>query len=235
MKVVLVHNSYQQGGGEDTVYEQECELLRRHDVHVVQYRRDNDLAASHSAVARVHLAKNAIWSSRTYMEFRSFLNRERTGIGHVYNTLFRISPSVYWACKEAGVPVVQTLHNYRLLCPGGQFTRSSHLCEECIDAGVWHGVRYGCYRNSRVATGVVALMVSFHRWRKTWTNCIDGYIALSEFSRSKFVEGGFPTSKIFVKPNFVYPYPGIGGGHINAVFLARLVPGTGIRKLFSDR
>jgi len=233
MKVLVVHNSYQEHGGEDIVYEQECHLLRKNGIEVIEYRRDNELPAYLSFGDRLQLARTSVWSDSTRVEIDRLLRSERPDIVHVHNTLFRISPSVYWACKEAGVPVVQTLHNYRLLCPGGQFMRSSRLCEECIDAGVWHGVRYGCYRNSRVATGVVALMVSVHRWRKTWTNCIDGYIALSEFSRSKFVEGGFPTSKIFVKPNFVYPDPGIGGGQQYAVVLGRLSPEKGIRTLLS--
>jgi glycosyltransferase involved in cell wall biosynthesis len=231
MKVLLVHNSYQHRGGEEIVYEQECQLLRSHGVEVLEYRRDNELPGHLSFIDRLRLGCTTLWSDSAWLDIQRLLRSEQPDIVHVHNTLFRISPSVYWACKTLGVPVVQTLHNYRLLCPGGQFFRSSHVCEECINTGVWHGVRHACYRNSQAATGVIALMVTLHKWSKTWTNCIDAYIALSQFSRSKFVEGGVPASKIFVKPNFVQPDPGIGSGQEYAVFLGRLSPEKGCQQL----
>ena len=233
MKVLLVHNSYRDRGGEEIVYEQERDLLRSHGVEVLEYRRDNELPTHLSFCDRLKLAGKTVWSDSTWVDVRRLLRSERPDIVHVHNTLFRISPSVYWACQAVGVPVVQTLHNYRLLCPGAQLMRSSHVCEECIAGSVWHGVRHGCYRDSRLATGVVALMVSVHRWRKTWTDCVDGYIALSEFSRTKFVEGGLPPSKIFVKPNFVQPDPGLGDGQQYAVFLGRLSVEKGVHRLLS--
>ena len=233
MKVLLVHNSYRHRGGEEIVYEQEAGLLRSRGVQVVEYRRNNELPDHLSIAERLRLAYTTLWSSSTWHQVRDLLNSERPDIVHVHNTLFRISPSVYWACKASGVPVVQTLHNFRLLCPAGQFVRSSHVCEECLESGVWHGVRHACYRNSRSATAAVALMVTAHQWARTWTDCIDAYIALSEFSRSKFVAAGFSATKIFVKPNFVDPDPGMGEGQEYALFLGRLHPEKGVRSLIS--
>jgi glycosyltransferase involved in cell wall biosynthesis len=233
MKVLLIHNSYRHRGGEEVVYEQELRLLRNHGVRVLEYRRNNETPDHLSISERMRLACTTVWSGSTWQEIRNLLKSERPDLAHVHNTLFRISPSVYWACKDSNVPVVQTLHNFRLLCPGGQFVRSSHICEECVEGGLWHGVRHGCYRNSRSATAAVALMVAAHRWARTWTDCIDAYIALSDFSRSKFIAAGFPAEKIFVKPNFVEPDPGMGDGQEYALFLGRLFPEKGVRSLIA--
>lgn len=233
MKVLLIHNSYRYRGGEEIVYDQEVRLLRSHGVRVVEYRRNNELPDDLSITDRLKLACTTVWSGSTWQEVRDLLNSEHPDIVHVHNTLFRISPSVYWACKAAGVPVVQTLHNFRLLCPGGQFVRSSHVCEECLESGVWHSVRHGCYRNSKSATAVVALMVTAHQWAGTWTDCIDAYISLSQFARSKFLAAGLPAAKIFVKPNFVDPDPGMGEGQEYALFLGRLNPEKGVRSLIA--
>jgi hypothetical protein len=119
-----------------------------------------------------------------------------------------ISPSIYQACREAQVPVLQTLHNFRLLCPASIFFRDGRRCEECVEHSLWRGVWHGCYRDSHTATATIALMLQWHRARGTWDESVDGYIALSDFSRKKFVDGGLPAEKISVKPNFVYPDPG---------------------------
>ena len=103
---------------------------------------------------------------------------------------------------------MQTLHNYRLLCPAATFYRDGRVCEECLDQSLWRGVLHGCYRESRTATSVVALMLAIHRWQGTWTQGVNSFIALSEFSRKKFVEGGIAAEKIATKPNFVSPDPG---------------------------
>jgi glycosyltransferase involved in cell wall biosynthesis len=233
VKVLVIHNSYQHRGGEEIVHDQEVRLLRSRGVQVVEYSRNNELPERLSITERMRLAQTTVWSSSTWREVRDLVNSEHPDIAHVHNTLFRISPSVYWACKASGVPLVQTLHNFRLLCPGGQFVRSSLVCEECVERGVWHGVRYGCYRNSRTATAAVALMLTAHKWARTWTDCIDAYIALSEFSRNKFVAAGMSAAKIFLKPNFVDPDPGVGEGQEYALFLGRLYPEKGLRSLIS--
>jgi glycosyltransferase involved in cell wall biosynthesis len=143
-----------------------------------------------------------------------------------------VSPSIYAACQEANVPVVQTLHNYRLLCPAATLYRDGEVCEECIEHSLWRGIRYGCYRGSRSATAIVALMLAVHRERGTWTGSIDCYIALTEFSRRKFVEGGLPVEKILVKPNFIHPDPGTCGGDKGyALFVGRLSPEKRVRTL----
>lgn len=234
MKIVLVHNYYQQRGGEDVVFEQERDLLRRAGDEVVEYCRTNEEVIGSPLLERIAAVPTTIWSQQSCNNFLSLLAREQPDVVHVHNTFFRISPSIYWACAGAGVPVVQTLHNYRLLCPVGTFLRDSQLCHACVDHGLWEGVRYGCYRDSCAATAVVALMLTAHRHCKTWTKHIDRYIALSNFSRSKFLEGGLPAEKVLVKPNFVYPDPGAATGDGEyAVFVGRLSSEKGLPALLS--
>jgi glycosyltransferase involved in cell wall biosynthesis len=224
MKIIIAHNVYRQQGGEDVVFEQERQLLERAGHEVRVYRRSNHEIDSYPGVKRLVLLKKAIWSGDTYKEFGDMLRRDKPDVVHIHNTWLMISPSIYQACKEAGVPVVQTFHNYRLMCPAGTFFRDGKTCEECLDHGQWRSVLHGCYRDSRLITAAKALMLATHRWRGTWAG-IDYYIALSEFSRNQFLRGGFPAEKLFVKPNFVHPDPGMcteKGDY--ALFIGRLSP-----------
>jgi len=208
MNILLVHNSYQQRGGEDVVFEQETELLRQRGHRVIVYVRSNSEIQDYSPLRRLALAKQTIWASDAHDEIAALIRRKKPDLVHVHNTLVMISPSVYSACQDAGVPVVQTLHNYRLFCPEANFLRKGHICEQCLDKSLIHSVVHGCYRESRFSTAPVALMLAFHRARQTW-DLVHSFIALSKFARSKFVQGGVPAQKLVVKPNFVYPDPGV--------------------------
>ena len=234
MKIVVVHNTYQQPGGEDIVFRNECELLRGAGHEVLEYQRSNHDASQYVSVRQLTLAKNTIWASDTRREFRELLVRQRPDVVHVHNTFVMVSPSIYWACRDARVPVVQTLHNYRLLCPGANFFRDGKVCEECLGHGVWRSVRHGCYQSSTQATAVVAAMLTAHRVLGTWSHTIDYFLALTEFARGKFIQGGLPAEKILVKPNFVDPDPGTGTGHRRyALFVGRLSPEKGARTLLA--
>jgi len=133
------------------------------------------------------------------------------------------------------VPVVQTLHNYRLLCPVALFFRDGRVCEDCMGKAVpWPGVVHRCYRGSRAASGVIAAMLTTHRALGTWTKMVDVYVALTEFAQDKFIEGGLPAEKIVVKPNFVAEDPGPGGGSDGyALFVGRLSPEKGIETMLA--
>jgi glycosyltransferase involved in cell wall biosynthesis len=225
MKVLLVHNAYQQPGGEDVVFEQERQMLERAGHHVVTYHRSNHEINERSLVGRLTLAPKVIWSTPTRREFAEMLFHQKPQVVHIHNTFMMVSPSIYSACREARIPVVQTLHNYRLLCPVATLFRQGRVCEECLDHSLWRGVLHGCYRDSRAATSVVALMLAVHRCRRTWTRGVNCFVALSEFSRRKFMQGGIAADKVVVKPNFVHPDPGCGDGSGKyALFIGRLSP-----------
>lgn len=232
MKILLVHNAYKQPGGEDVVFQLERDMLRAAGHEIVEYRRFNDEIRNYSVVRRIGLLGRTVWASDTYRDLTTLLRVERPAIVHVHNAFPLISPSVFSACKNENIPVIQTLHNYRLLCPGGNFCRDGKPCEDCSTGKFWQGAVHGCYHNSRSETAAVALMLTVHHAKKTWTEMVDSYIVLTEFSKSRYVEAGFPEDKIKVKPNFVEPDPGprIGSGSY-ALFAGRLDPEKGIRTL----
>jgi glycosyltransferase involved in cell wall biosynthesis len=208
MKVLLVHNAYQQQGGEEAEADAESQLLAEHGHEVIPYRRNNNELENISLPRSIAAGIQAVWASRSQRDLRQIITRERPDVAHFHNTFPLISPSAYYACSEAGLPAVQTLHNYRLLCPGGLLSRDGHFCEECVPRLLkWRGVLHGCYRDSRLASASVATMLAVHSSLGTWRDKIAQFIALSEFSRTKFVEGGLRAAKITVKPNFVSPDP----------------------------
>src|ERR1700722_9863742 len=163
MKIMMVHNVYQEPGGEDIVFESEKRLLERKGHEVIPYVRSNDELQNASLVDSIAIAPRTVWSSKTRCEFAAMLDSKRPDIVHVHNTFMVISPSIYSACSQRGVPVVQTLHNFRLLCPAStNFFRDGSICEECLGHTLLPSIQHGCYRNSRGATAVVAAMLAFH-------------------------------------------------------------------------
>ncbi len=232
MKVLLVHNYYQQPGGEDQVFATEAALLEAHGHCVVRYTVHNNQVAEMNLLP---LVQATVWNKAVYRELRALIGRERPQVAHFHNTFPLISPAAYYAAKAEGVPVVQTLHNYRLLCPNGIFFRDGHVCEDCLGKAVpWPGVVHACYRGSRAGTGVVAAMLTLQQVLKIPTEVVNLYIALTEFAREKFIQGSLPAEKIVVKPNFVHPDPGLGeglGGY--GLFVGRLSPEKGIETLLA--
>ena len=231
MRLLLVHNYYRQPGGEDAVFEAEKAMLEEMGHEVVALVEDN---ARLIGMSRLSAAGRAVWSREVRAKLRGLIRETRPMVAHFHNTFLMVSPAAYSVCKEAGVPVVQTLHNYRLLCPPANFFRNGGPCEDCLGRLPWPGVLHACWRGSRAETAVVTMMLAVHRLLKTWAQQVDLYIALTEFARQKFVEGGLPARKIFVKPNFVYPDPGEGPHRGNyALFVGRLSPEKGLRTLLS--
>ena len=207
-RVLTVHNYYQQPGGEDAVVEAEKRLLLGAGHRVVEYTRHNDEIASYGLWQKATLAPRTAWAWDTYREFKALLERERPEVAHFHNTFPLISSAAYFACREAGVPVVQTLHNYRLLCPGATLMRQGEVCEDCLGKTLpWQGVVRACYRSSRIQSATLCAMLCVHKALRTGREKVDVFVALTEFARQKFIEGGLPAGKIVVKPNFVDPDP----------------------------
>lgn len=200
MHILIAHNTYQHRGGEDSVVEAEIALLRSHGHEVATYFRNNDDVAD---MSRVAAAIQTLWSSRTTHELSGLIQDFQPDVIHVHNTLPLISPSLYWAAARAGVPVVQTLHNFRLMCLSALYLRESKVCEDCMGHLPWRGVVHRCYRGSGAASAVLAGMLTLHRGLGTYRNKVSRYIALNDFCRNKFIESGLPADRIVVKPNFV--------------------------------
>ena len=246
LRVLVVHNRYRVRGGEDGVYETECRLLEEAGHRVVRYEKTNRDIPDRGG--RLGLALRTIWNPRTYREIRAIIREERPDVVHCHNTFPLVSPSVYWAASREGVPVVQTLHNYRLACLDGYLFREGRVCEACLGRAPWRGVRRRCYRGSCAQSAVAAATILVHRLLGTYRRKVARYIALTDFAKEKFELAGLPAGKISVKPNAFAPEPAVsrpashvasracdlrpsncdaaGGGRV--VYLGRLSPEKGV-------
>jgi glycosyltransferase involved in cell wall biosynthesis len=230
LKIVVAHNFYQQPGGEDQVFADETALLESHGHTVARHTVHND-EVTH--LGRLTLAGRTIWNRQSHRELYELVRRERAEIVHFHNTFPLLSPSVYSAARAAGAAVVQTLHNYRLICPTAICYRDGKVCEDCVNKTIpWPAIVHRCYRGDRSASVVTAAMLAVHHGRGTFNNDVDGYIALTGFAKNKFVQAGLPAEKIFIKPNFVLPDAGAGDGSGNyCLFVGRLTESKGIEVL----
>ena len=227
-RVLVVHNRYRTPGGEDAVVEAEVALLRKRGHDVQTYIRDNaELDRMPAAGALAQL----VWSRRTSREIDRLVAALRPDVIHAHNTFALVSGSLYWAARRAGVPIVQTLHNFRLLCVQTMLLREGRVCEDCLGHGPWRGVKHRCYRDSTAQSAALAAMLATHRALGTYRDKVTRYIALNEFCRAKFIAGGLPAERIAVKPNFVdLPLPADelrAGG----LYVGRLAPEKGIATL----
>ncbi len=227
MQILSVHNRYQIRGGEEECYEAEATLLKERGHNVAVYEKDN---AQVVASNKLQMAIETIWSTKAYSDFTQQLKNQPYNVVHLHNFFPLISPSVYYAAKAEGVSIVQTLHNYRLVCPNALFFRDGKICEDCLGKFVpYPGVLHGCYRDNRAVSAATASMLTVHRTMGTWTNIVDKYITLTNFAREKLIQGGLPAEKIVVKPNFVDPDPGVGSGNGGyALYVGRISVEKGI-------
>jgi len=190
---------------------QECAMLRAAGFTVDLLEANNDAIGSAAQKIKAAIQVPYSFSARQMVSDRILAFRPE--IVHVHNFFPTLTPSVYDACRGAGVPVVQTLHNYRLMCANGLLFREGHVCTECLGRTFpLPAIRHGCYRDSRLGSAAVAAMIGIHRIRNTWIQRVDRFIALTEFARGLFAtEAGIPREKIAVKPNAA-PDPGLGDG-----------------------
>ena len=203
MKVLQLHNLYRFAGGEDAVAHRERMMLQKHGHQVVAFERSNMEMDRWPLWQRAVLPLRAVFSIESYRMVRMLCRRERPDVAHVHNVFFLLSPSVYYALDHEGVPVVQTCHNFRFLCANALFNVGGHVCEQCKGGNYFHAAVHRCYRDSRMQSLGMAASLTCHRYLGRWWDCIDAFIALSEFSRVKLLEGGLPADRMFLKPNFL--------------------------------
>lgn len=203
MKILQIHNYYQQPGGEESVMNTEAVLLQKHGHTVLKYTCSNDAIRSSGLMSNIKTGIDTIWSFKHYKGIKAFLLKERPDICHVHNSFPLISPSIFYGCKSVGVPVVLTVHNYRLMCANGLFLREEKPCEDCLKSNMFNGVKHKCYRNSALATATVAASMELHHYFNTWNTKVDSIIALTPFQKEKLIEKGVEEHKIVVKANTV--------------------------------
>ncbi len=232
MKILLVHNYYLQHGGETAVFEAERRMLRAAGHSVISYTRDSNEIEGFGPWKRAALTLTAIWARDSHREIGALLASEAPDVAHFTNTVPLISPSAYYACRNARVPIVQSIHNYRLICPAATLWRDGSVCEECVDHSLLRSIRHACYQKSRPASAVLATALAVHRRSGSYANLVDRYIALTEFARNKLIAGGLPGEKISIKANFVEPDPGLRQGWGDyALFAGRLTAEKGVHTL----
>lgn len=200
--VLIVHNYYQIPGGEDTVVSNESELLKKNGHKVIIYSRNNSELNKMNFLRKLLLPFTTIFNIITFIDVIKIIKKENIDIVHVHNTLNLISPAVYYAAKTMKVPIAQTIHNFRLLCPGATLYRDNKICERCIEKNLLEALKYKCYRGSLLQTGICVLSTKLHRITGIYKNL--NYICLTEFNKNKLLQlNGIREEQVFIKPNFV--------------------------------
>lgn len=235
MKLLLVHNYYQQPGGEDQVFADEFQLLKDQGHAVEQYQVHNDAIGRQGSL---RTALNTVWNTHSAREIARLVKERQVGLVHFHNTFPLLSPSVYRAARQAGAAVVQTLHNFRLTCAAATLLRQGKVCESCVGSWLpWAGVAHRCYRGSLGASAALTAMLMANRWWGTYRHQVDAYIALTPFAKAKFQQAGLPAGKLYVKPNFIArppsetPQSQLREARPTVLFVGRLSPEKGIGKL----
>lgn len=234
MRILLIHNHYQSLGGEDSVFENEKKSLIKAGHEVLVYT-DNNIRIN-SFLQKVLTAFSVIYSFKSARKIRSIIQSENPDIVHVHNFFPLISPSVFWVCQEQSIPVVHTLHNFRSICPTALLFHDGEIIEKSVKKSAWWTLRKKVYKKSFFGTLTLILSVEFHKYFGTWRNKVDAFIALSDFSKDKFLQAGWPPSKIHIKPNYTVPKTGGLNGpkpkHKKfALFVGRLSEEKGIEFL----
>lgn len=207
-RILQIHNFYQIPGGEDVVVRNEKRLLEEHGHEVYTYYRTNKELSEGSKLKKLLIPFTAVYSFRTYREVKRLIKEHQIDIVHVHNTLMMVSPSVFYAAFHCHVPVVQTLHNFRMLCPAGSFFRDNVICEECVAHGMRCAIRHKCYRNSKLQSFVSAAILQIHRIVGTYRRV--NFICLTEFNKKKLLDSldaGHEVvnpKHVYIKPNFTF-------------------------------
>jgi glycosyltransferase involved in cell wall biosynthesis len=234
MKVLLGHVFYRSSApsGEDAVFSNERNLLQSAGLRIVSFEKHNDELNDQRLSDKVGNAINCIWSRRSYREIKALLRKEKPDVAHFHNTFPQLSSSVYSACRELGVPVVQTLHNYRFICANGLLQRNDKPCEDCLGTSLLPALRHRCYRGSLLATSALTGNIAARRLSGNLSTGVHRYIALTEFAKSRFIAGGLPAERIRVKPNFMEDIgatPAVKSGY--ALYVGRLSQEKGVQTL----
>lgn len=199
--VLIVHNYYQVPGGEDVVVKNEEHLLKKYGHKVITYKRHNSDLKNMTKLQKIQLLFATMFNIKTYSDVKSIIKKEKINIVHVHNTIHLISPSVYYAAVKCGIPVVQTVHNFRMQCPGATFFRDDQICEKCVKYGLSNAIKYKCYRDSRKETLICVIRNLIHRFLGIYGKIY--YICLTDFNKNKLLQLKQIKSKnVFVKPNY---------------------------------
>src|SRR3989338_2287464 len=236
MKIVVINNHYREPGGEDAVVEAEVRMLENQGHNVITYIRSNKEIEDMSFFrSLVFILRDSIWNKESYRAIKDIAEKEKPYIAHLHNVFLMMSPSVYVALREQGVPMIQTIHNYRLLCPKATFFRKNRICEKCSSGNYIYSIIYRCWRGSGILTLLMSRILQYHERHGTFRKLIDHFIALTQLSKDKFVKSGIAPDSLTIKPNFVHaPKLDLDRQTENYIlFVGRLSDGKGIWTLLN--
>jgi glycosyltransferase involved in cell wall biosynthesis len=203
MRVVLVHNRYRSAApsGENRVVDQETAALADLGHEVTRFERCSDEIERWPRAKQASLPARVVWSRDAHRGLRAVLRERRPDVVHVHNTFPLLSPAVLYACRDAAVPIVATIHNYKLACASGDFFRNGSVCHDCADGLPVPAVLHGCYRGSRAATTPVAVAMSAHR--RAWRSLVSAYVFISAAQRDLLAGLSLPSDRVFVRHNLI--------------------------------
>lgn len=230
MRILVGHNYYQQAGGEDAVFRSHVRILKEAGHDVCLYERRND-EIKPDLLSRVGSFLSLRWSNRSYREMRQLIRTFKPQVAHFHNIFFVTTPSVFYACRDEGIPVVVSLHNFRLMCVNGLFFRDSRPCEDCLKGAWFNGVKHRCYRGSALLSALAADMLRYHWRRKTWTETIDCIVTATEFSRQKYIQAGISADKISILPHCAEKVAVVPDKGNYALYAGRLSSEKGVNTL----
>ena len=207
MKIVVAHSRYRSAApsGENRVVDQEMAALSALGHEVELFERRSDDIEGWSTARKAALPAAVVWNGAVRRDLRDLLRASRPDVVHVHNTFPLLSASVLYACRDAGVPVVATIHNYKLACASGDFFRDGVVCHDCAQGLPVGAIRHGCYRGSRAATAPVVLATVAHR--RAWRTLVSAYACISAAQRDLLAGIGLPANRVFVRHNMIPARP----------------------------
>jgi glycosyltransferase involved in cell wall biosynthesis len=228
MKILQVHNKYIKRGGEESVIDEEKRVLQDNGHSVIQFIKNSKEIEGLTKLQLAGLMFNQRRSTKIKNEFQQLITIERPDVCHVHNVFPLITPVVYEVCEAMSIPVVQTLHNYKMICTNSLLFKDGEVCEKCVSKSLYNSVKYKCYKNSYLATAIHADSIQYHRSKKTWNKAISKYVCLTEFQRDILVEGGMDIEKMVIKPNFLQNLDYVSSEGNYFLFVGRLDKAKGL-------
>ena len=204
MKILFIHNKYQEEGGEDVAFNGEVSLFKqKHEIFELIFNNDDIVTVTDKLKTSI----TGFYNFSSARKVKETIAIFKPDVIHIHNLFFTASPSILYAAKKRGVPVIVTLHNYRLICCNALLLRNNTVCELCVNHKLPHyGIKYKCYKNSSIGSAITTGITGLHKYLKTWNKYVDQYISLTEFAKSKFIRSSLllKENQITVIPNFVF-------------------------------
>ena len=235
MKILQIHNFYQIPGGEDSVVKAERSLLESRGHVVIPYYKHNNTIKAYGLSEKIRFLCDALYSNKTVSELRRIAKDEMPDVAHIHNVFPLISPSAYYAFRSFNIPIVQTIHNYRFLCPSATFYKKKSICRSCIRGNTLHCFFSRCYKGSFILSALYSVLFLVHRHAGTFRNNVDLFIALNNFTKNLFINCGFPDEKIMIVRNFLpnSQFEQLPEKESYAVYIGRLSQEKGLWTLLS--